>query len=1014
MKSKIHKILGVVLTLALVLSMGVVFMAAPVSADPDEWSTYDYPDEGADGDYFYDSLITAGPGPIARDIDGTFWVFANPDTGANDLLKSLDTEGRSWEVTEYQTETTGGAIVAIAPSSIDADVVYVADATNVYKTEDGGDTWTDLGTPAAGVTTITCLDVGYVDDEPHIFVGTADGPGEVYYYHDVAFARTWTDLNVQASTTGVAAGLAQVYGIAVSPDFDSDVLVAALITTDAVDADWADAGVDRTFVVTNEGATAGTWPDIELTDSTGAADPITEGSDPVFVEDFDIDDAYEFFVGVTGAMSATGNGAIYRIYGTASVEMLDDVDDDIISLDLAGNQGDTYLLAGAQGAADVWYSDDDGVSWLQASAEGIQPSGGTNTYVIADADIANNGIGWAATGAVAVGANNVESAVSMTTDGGAVWLGISLIDTDIDSVEGLAMSPDFASPGLMFVLTDDGTSNTDSVFRYDGTNWERVYESTQYIQAIDLIAVSPDINTDNTVFLGDTGSDTILFSEDNGTVFEAVRVNPGDLNTWAIVDADTIIAGGLSPTTGDAAVFITDIQGRRAWDEYEVEAAAVTIASLAVNSDTVLAGNAGNDVFISEDFGETWDQVGAALTAAAAANTYVAFDSDYANTNTIYAASDDVIARFLDTGDLTEDWENFDVDVDGGGVDDFDDAIGILCVDGVLYAASDNAVAALNAGDGAILRSVNPLEDLDDVAASEFDHVTGGLTAAVDNFDSLAYTTGSTILWAYDISTATIWTYEDVLAAPVTGVVADPDVDSAILSWTAFDNATDYDVVVYGNEDMDAAYEWYDAATGTDLGYLIVNANSTTGAAHGGDALDAGTQYWAQVRATAPVNSKWSDVITFTTDPTTMTVDADQFGPAIGAINIPITPAFGWGAIDEADSYVIEVSDTADFSNIVETATVTNPVYQLQTTLNNSTNYFWRVKAVSGTSESNWATGTFTTAAAPVEAPAPPEPAPPVEIVQETITPTFIYAIIGIGAALAILVIVLILKTRRP
>ncbi|MBW2559602.1 MAG: hypothetical protein JRE40_01980 [Deltaproteobacteria bacterium] len=438
-----------------------------------------------------------------------------------------------------------------------------------------------------------------------------------------------------------------------------------------------------------------------------------------------------------------------------------------------------------------------------------------------------------------------------------------------------------------------------------------------------------------------------------------------------------------------------------------MEAANVTIASLAVNGDTVLAGNAGSDVFISEDFGETWDQVGDQIDADAA-DTYVCFADD--NDTVIYAAADNTIARFLDVGELDEDWEAFTPDADSALVT----ASGIVCSDGVLYVVDPTPVVLqtgeAEVGRGAIQRSVNPLEDLDDVTASEFDLVDAGLTAN-DIFNSLDITAGN-ILWAVDSAAATIWTYEDVMAAPVTGVVADADVDSVTLTWTGFDNATDYDVRLYSDEDMTARNSIIDANTNDDEP-VLVSDNPATGGFEA-VALDAGTQYWVQVRATAPVNSRWSDVITFFTDPATMTISADMFGPAIGATDVSITPAFGWGAIEEADSYVIEVSDTADFSNIIETATVTEPVYQLQTTLDYSTNYFWRVKAVSGTSESNWATGTFTTAAAPVEAPAPPEPAAPVEIVQETITPTFIYAIIAIGAALAILVIVLIVRTRRP
>ena len=60
--------------------------------------------------------------------------------------------------------------------------------------------------------------------------------------------------------------------------------------------------------------------------------------------------------------------------------------------------------------------------------------------------------------------------------------------------------------------------------------------------------------------------------------------------------------------------------------------------------------------------------------------------------------------------------------------------------------------------------------------------------------------------------------------------------------------------------------------------------------------------------------------------------------------------------------------------------------------------------------------GTFSTAPEEViiEPPAPGEPAVINIPGKQTITPTFIYAIIGIGAALAAVVIVLIVRTRRP
>lgn len=1041
MKSKILKILGVVITVALVCGLAVAFTAAPVAADPDEWTTYDYPDAGADGDWFIASAVAANEdifaiGTVARDIDGYFWISvtidadggADLDAGEQQIMKSLDTEGRSWEATDFSNDlgvaalTVNAAVVDIIPSDIDADIVYVAVADAVaavdavYKTEDGGDEWEEVSdlsaalTAGGGVTeAVTCMDVGYVDDEPHIYVGTTDAAGadgEVYYLNDVAFGGAWTDLNVQGTDTGVAAGDSQVLDIACSSDFDNDAMVAALIICDGnADADMVDAGVDLTLVSTNVGASVGTWPDVELTDDAAATDPMTAGA-IAFVDDFDADDAYEFFVATSGATHvASGLGGVYRVYGelNAQVDILDDVDDDLATLDLAGDVGGTYLLAGAAGAADVWYSDDDGDNWEQASAEGIQPAGGAvDTTVICGDDIADDGIGWAATGVA-------QGCMSITYDGGTTWLGISMIDGNVVTVDGLALWPEFPASGSIFVLITD-VAGAEDVLRYDGANWERVYESVQYAQAVDMIGVSPDIENDDTIFLGDTVADTILFSEDNGGVWEAMREDPATLNTWAIIDAETILVGGAA----DGNVYYTDIQGRRAWDDYEVEAPLSTITSLVISGDTVIAGNDDSDVFISEDLGETWDVVGAQVDAAGVA-TFVAFDTD--DISTIYAATDDTIARFLDTSELAEDWENFDLANDPAAVA-YDwtfsvgaaDATGLVVADGVVYASCNEAVVlqtgVAGVGRGAVTRTVQPLEDVDDVDASAFDQtsLTAQGLAGGEIFDGLDMTTGSTILWAFDTAAATIWTLEDVLAGAVTGGVADPDEGSVALTWDAFDNATDYDVAVYSDEDMGLAYEWHDAATGDDDPVLNLTDGNTTGV-NLGNPLDAGTQYWWQVRATAPADSKWSDVWTFTTLPATMTIDADQFGPAVGASNVPITPAFGWQLIEEADEYMFELADNPDFTTPIASVTITSPVYELDTALDYATNYFWRVKAISGTSQSNWATGTFTTMAEPEEAPAPPPPpaaAPEITIPPTTeIAPKWIYAVIGVGATLA-------------
>ena len=77
MKGKIHRILGIAVTLALVVPL-VAGFALPVAASPgetiNEWYKYDYPDPGADPDgWFYDPSIMR-VGEITEAIDGTLYV----------------------------------------------------------------------------------------------------------------------------------------------------------------------------------------------------------------------------------------------------------------------------------------------------------------------------------------------------------------------------------------------------------------------------------------------------------------------------------------------------------------------------------------------------------------------------------------------------------------------------------------------------------------------------------------------------------------------------------------------------------------------------------------------------------------------------------------------------------------------------------------------------------------------------------------------------------------------------
>ena len=97
-----------------------------------------------------------------------------------------------------------------------------------------------------------------------------------------------------------------------------------------------------------------------------------------------------------------------------------------------------------------------------------------------------------------------------------------------------------------------------------------------------------------------------------------------------------------------------------------------------------------------------------------------------------------------------------------------------------------------------------------------------------------------------------------------------------------------------------------------------------------------------------------------------------------------------------------------EFKSLVTTGTTTTTGYEYNGTLNYSTNYFWRVKALEVNGQnipSDWS-ATFSMQTEP--APAPPAPPP-----AEPATPIWVWVIIAIGAILVIVTLVLIFKTRR-
>jgi hypothetical protein len=257
------------------------------------------------------------------------------------------------------------------------------------------------------------------------------------------------------------------------------------------------------------------------------------------------------------------------------------------------------------------------------------------------------------------------------------------------------------------------------------------------------------------------------------------------------------------------------------------------------------------------------------------------------------------------------------------------------------------------------------------------------------------------------------------------------------------------DPVTGRNEQIDLQWEQLCLATGYQLQVAkdkdftlrinpAVNNNGTIAAVTGSIFLDmdatnmtspaawiapgalpeAGAIYYWRIRvyrsATGQLAvSPWSETRSFTVK-AGFVVNTPYYGvqllsPTNGCAACKVKPAsFSWSPWKDATKYQFDLSRDSEFKQLTVTATTTTTGYEYKGTLDYSTNYFWRVKALEVNGQnipSDWsATFSFQTEPAPAaEKPAPAEPA----------TPLWVWVIIAIGAVLVIVTLIFILTTRR-
>jgi hypothetical protein len=911
-----------------------IFFPQQLNADSLKWSRINIPSEGPAGDW----VLAAGSDlrHLTQASDGTLYCSANPSGTDYRLFKSID-RGCSWSYTgRVKDEITD---IAVLPDN--SSVVYYSTSNQIFRSTDSagrfelasqnpGEDLTGLEIASIDVTTdngTDCLVVGTRDIRTSEFGGV--------YLLKKAQSYEWVDMGI---------GNYDVYCVVFSPLYASDKQIIAIASDDKDTV----VAVNQDNLGWNQSIGKARFDNLSL-ESASIAFPSDYNSNPA-------EDNCTRFVALNSGQS---KGGIYKIRGNAApktstitdltVEIVAGANKDMASVAVRGRSEDAFVMAGAADTGEVYLSADSGQTWTKA---GKQPSGESATEVLMSVGFPENGVAFAAT-------SGLESAFSISSDSGSNWDQTGLIDSAISRLLDFEISPNYEADNTLFLLSGD-TRNSLWSSTNKGSTWKRILLGS-VSDRISLLALSPQYNINGKVFLGgndDTGP-IIWKSENRGENFVKIpsiyQGTPVNIDTWTITQNDTLFIGSFDGSKS----WIYPFQGSVFTDKSEIgnqPLNSIVVSPHFVEDQTILAGDVLGGVYYSTDGGFIFEPLPiGASTPPFSDSVCVAFAPDFDLNKTVYAADnspDKGIYRFI-IG-TSSSWEEINPDLPAGG------KISQIVTDnlGTVYGLNSQEVNINNLR-GGIERCI----DTEDLTSFPFETIVNGLENGIILQDLWI---NNRILWTIDALNSRVFTFTDTLVTPLT-LVSPSDGASALpvgnvnISWDKSEGASNY--------------EWQ-ISTNSQFSSLIDKFKGTTTATSVKlPDLDTQTTYFWRIRVKAPVMSPWSETRSFTTVLSPEIVAPTLIEPKSTGVS-PRKPIFKWSAFPDAQKYELLVSRNDSFSSLVINKSGANScnanAWESDTTLEYSTSYYWKVRAVSSASSSQWsAVGIFTTEPEPTPTPTP-------------------------------------------
>ena len=1069
MKSKITKIMGVALALVLAFSMGAAFLPSNTPAAPGEAEAATLAWSGVTIPSITNNVLVAndqdvGPVAISPNFASDNTVFAAVhDTDAAlarpIVYKSTD-GGHYWVAT---TSALGAAVgdyvvdLVVSPSYATDSTIFVATQTigggvnvgRVYRSTNGNISYGQLGVVTTVATeVITCMDVSPdYDGTGVVAVGVADA-ATGNYAADASSVQVWglgAVLSWQSwgPTAATSAGL-DISAMTFSPAYANDNTL--LVVSSDAGAAAGDMATDNPYL---RAIVGGVWDLLVIPtqiNGAAAAGVVTDYSDPILAQAGTDVVAADVVVGsdynaqvptsrrayvsiVSGTVTAT-TGNVYRITNvTAGTPLATAAGIQLSNLDYSGDFSGGTLIGGLWGAiaatSDVYRTTnptDAVVNWYGVAGAENMPTGGalaavnTTAWAVMSPDFATDST-------VIVGTQGNSSAFGASTDGAISFNERGLIENagaNLNLLSDVALSPGYVSDSTIFMMTsnqDATAANDGSVWRTmnGGVYWERCFTQAFTTAGTGIITPSQEYASDSVVYVGDTGGTPVWYSADAGNSWSARNVAAGlgiTIGQLAAPDASTVYAGDAA--SGNVA---KSTNSGWTWPAAQMSnSGAGAVIDLEVDGSTVLVGGNTGTVRRSDDGGATYGLVASALTGGG--NMYVAYN---AADDILYTASNGLAAIYR--SESSGSWIPLTIPVAVAGTYRIVAVNALVRADdGTVYLGDPTAWVTVT--NDAVWRCIGP--DTPEPSPGTTWQNVAGVTAAATTHAALSAVSGASNILAIlqdpagGVAYSRLFMYTDILSAGSSPPTLVSPADGTVLTGTTA--AINNRFTATFPTSVTQLQIWYDSDSGFGNATSVnINAPAASTAVINMVGFEGLTVYW-MARASAPFQGPWSEVWTIEF-PVVTAVQAPvpQYPAGDDVMNIALEPVMNWSAFKYASGYEMQLATGSDFADLLVDLTGANALgnitsYKVTTPLSYDSTYYWRVRALKGTSStySDWsAIVGFTTMSEPVPPTPPVEITPPPAAPAEKPTPAYIWAIIGIGAVLVIVVVVLIVRTRR-